>query len=107
MTTPGSASVAVARFVCCSGVFLAAEQFGQAEVQNLHAAVVGDEDVLGFQIAMDDALVVRGRETVGDLERVLDGLARAEAAPSDPLAQRLAFEQFLDDVGRVLVRADS
>src|SRR5437773_611293 len=33
---------------------------GQAEIQNLDAAVFGQEDVLRLQIAVDDALGVRG-----------------------------------------------
>ena len=53
-------------------------QLGQAEVEDLHAAVVGDEEVLGLEVAMDDAVVVRGGEAVGDLDGVVDGLAHRQ-----------------------------
>jgi len=55
---------------------------------------------------MHDALVVGCRETVRDFERVLGGLARSERPRFDPLAKRLTFEEFLDDVGRALVRPE-
>jgi hypothetical protein len=55
-------------------------QLGQAEVQNLHAPVCRDEDVLRLQVAVDDALVVRRGETTGNLDRVLERLAHREGA---------------------------
>ena len=39
----------------------------EAEVEHLHRAVGADLDVRGLQIAMDDALLVRGLERLGDL----------------------------------------
>ena len=44
-------------------------RFRQAEVQHLHGAVRPDLDVRGLQIAMDDALLVRRFERLGDLLR--------------------------------------
>ena len=41
----------------------------QAEVQHLHRAVLANLDVGGLQIAMDDPLLVRGFERLGDLLR--------------------------------------
>jgi len=39
---------------------------GQSEVENLYPTVLGDEDVVGLQIAMDDAFVVRcGQSLLG------------------------------------------
>ena len=66
-------------------------QFGQTEVENLDAVVPGDEEVLGLEIAMDDALVVRRRESARDLKRILDRLARRQraAARAAPAASRL------------------
>jgi hypothetical protein len=37
--------------------------------QHLHGAVVTDFDVGGLQVAVDDALLVRGLERLGDLFR--------------------------------------
>ena len=42
-------------------------QLGETEVEDLHAPVGRDEDVLRLQVAMDDALLVRGREAARDL----------------------------------------
>jgi hypothetical protein len=51
----------------------------ETEVEDLHAAVAGDEDVRRLQIAMDDAAVVRGGESAGDLDAVIDRLADPNA----------------------------
>ena len=81
-------------------------QLREAEVEDLDAPVLRDEEVLGLQVAVDDALLVRGGEAVRDLHRVVDGLARRQPATGEHRAQRLALEQLLDDVGSVVVRAD-
>jgi hypothetical protein len=39
----------------------------QPEVEHLHATVIGQEDVLGFDVAMDDALVMSGAKRAHDL----------------------------------------
>ena len=39
----------------------------QTEVEDLDAVVVRDQQVLGLQIAMDDAFLVRGSESLRDL----------------------------------------
>src|SRR5215471_10531074 len=49
-------------------------QLGHAEVEDLDAFIFGDEQVLGFQITMDDALFVRRGEAVRDLLRVVNRL---------------------------------
>ena len=46
---------------------------GETEVENLHTSIGGDEDVLGFEIAMDDAAGVGGREACHHLMDQLDG----------------------------------
>ena len=53
---------------------------------------------------MDDAPLVRGGETVRNLDCTVDRLTHAE--PADLLAQRLALEQLGDDVGRTVVGAN-
>jgi hypothetical protein len=45
----------------------------QTEVQNLYSAVVSDEDVVRFQIAMNYSLLVCGSEPMSDLQSVIDG----------------------------------
>ena len=80
---------------CDSDRRLRLRQLGQTEVQNLHAAVVGDEHVLRFEIAVDDALSRapppgRARSAMATSMALRTGTRRPDA---DPLAQRLAFEQ--------------
>ena len=51
---------------CCrrlsAGAGRAVGQLGQAEVEDLHEAVAGEEDVLRLEIAVDDPLLVSGGE---------------------------------------------
>ena len=62
----------------------------EPEVEHLDAAAGGDLDVGGFQIAMDDALGVRGRERFRDLAGDAHGLAdrQRSLARSDRPASR-------------------
>ena len=57
---------------------LRAGNLGQAEVENLGAAVVGDEQILRLQVAMHDAFFVRGGKSPGNLLRVLDRFTGSE-----------------------------
>ena len=41
-----------------------------SEIENLHPAVVGDEDVLWLDVSMNDPAFVRSSETIGDRDRV-------------------------------------
>ena len=66
---------------------------GETEVEDLHAAFAGDEDVVGLQVAMRDVFAVRGRQAVRGLDGVVDGLAMRERAAGEDGAQGLAFEQ--------------
>ena len=50
-------------------------QLRQTEIENLDAAIVGDEHVLGLDVPVDDAFLVRGGETGRHGDRVFDGLA--------------------------------
>ena len=85
----------------------------QSEVENLDAAVLGQEEVLGLQIAMNDPPGMRRGEARCDLRRVLDGLARRHRPAVQPRAERLPFEELHHDIhdgrnrrGRGSVRAD-
>ena len=55
---------------------------GDPEVEDLGPAVVRQEDVVGLDVAVDDAAGVRGREAVGDLGGDLDRLLGRERAAS-------------------------
>ena len=66
-------------------------------------AVGRHEDVLGLQVAVDDALPVRGRQALRNLARQVGRCPRRERPLAQRRRQRLAFEQLQDDVGDAAV----
>ena len=60
---------------------------GQSEVENLYPTVLGDEDVVGLQIAMDDAFVVRCGQSL------LGHAALRQRTGVHLFTKRLAFKQ--------------
>ena len=77
-----------------------APELGEAEVEDLHPAVAGQEDVVGLEVAVDDPLLVGGGEAAGDLDRVVHHLARRQRHPAHALAEGLALQQLAHHVGR-------
>ena len=57
-------------------------QLRQAEVGQLRVAAPRDQDVLGLDVAMQDAGLVRRGQTIGDADQQLDDLAPAALAPA-------------------------
>lgn len=80
-----------ARFGRAFGQMEALER--EAKVENLHPLVGREEDVLGFEVAVDDSLGVRGRKAVG--KRTAD--PHSLTPPHGPLFQtapeRFPFQQ--------------
>ncbi len=74
----------------------AREQLGDAEVENLDVAVAADHQILGLEVAVDDAGLVRLRQAFGDLNSHVERVAERQRARRDLLPQRLA----LDVLGR-------
>ena len=58
------------------GANLAVRRFGQAEIQNLDPAIARNQDIVGLQVAMDDAGGVSGGEAVAHLHRDIQEFAR-------------------------------
>ena len=82
----------------------------QSEIEHLHRAVAADLDVGRFQIAMDDALLVRRFERFGDLSGDRQRLIDWDRAIGDPLGQIVALDQFHDEgvvASRLLDRIDA
>ena len=73
--------------------FLARKHLRQPEVEHLHGAVGRDLDVRRLQIAVDDALLVRGFERVGDLARDRERLLNRQRARRQTLGERRALDQ--------------
>ena len=71
----------------------------EPEVQHLHGAVGADLDVRGFQIAMNDPLLVCGLERVRDLLRDRQRLVERNRAACDALRQVVALDEFHHERG--------
>jgi hypothetical protein len=77
------------------------EHSREAEVEDLHEAVAGHEDVVGLEVPVDDALLVGGGEAASDLRREVDGPERRQrTGGGEVIPQRLALEQLEHDVRR-------
>ena len=70
---------------------------GEAEVQHLDRAVLAHLDIGGLEVAMDDTLLVRGFERVGNLPGDGQRLVERDGPARDPLRQVLALDQFHDE----------
>jgi len=81
------------------------ERARHAEVENLEVPVFREEQVLGLEIAVHDALLVHGGQPEGDLHAHLDRLARRQRALRQPFPQRLAHQQLGHQVRRVALAA--
>ena len=105
---PHQAASARATWECarCRRRRLILRQLRQPEVENLDPAIPGNEDVLGLEITMDDALFVRRLEPARDLKGMLDRLANSDRATIQPVPKRLPFEQLGYDEGRFGMGAD-
>ena len=71
----------------------------QTKVQNLDPAILGNKDVLGFEVAMNDALVVGCCQAIGNLPGVVQGLASRDRSGGHELTQGFAFEELHDGIG--------
>src|SRR5687767_12290441 len=89
----GRRLVYVRRAIDDGGVFVGGRDLlGDAEVENLHPPVTSDEDVFRFEIAMNDAAIVRSGEAVSDVDGDVDGLAQSDSRKAS--AGRLALLVF-------------
>src|ERR1017187_3615795 len=82
-----------------------ANQFRQTEVQDLHAAVARQEDVLRFQVAMDNAFGVSGAQTASNTYGVVEARALPQRSVLKAVAQRLSLQEFGDNVEPFLEQA--
>ena len=69
----------------------------EAEIEHLHRAVGLHLDVLGFEIAMHDASLVRSLERGGDLTRDPHRLLNRQGPAPQSLGERRSLDQFKDE----------
>src|SRR5437879_6686635 len=50
-------------------------EFSESKVENLCPAIVGDEDVLGLEVSVDDSFFVRSSKPASKLQRVVEHLS--------------------------------
>ncbi len=86
---PGGARIGARRFVRPRRV----RDFRQTEVEQLGRSAVRDEDVAGFQIAVNDPVRMRGVERVGDRCRQLQKLGQRQRAAREAVAQAFALQK--------------
>src|SRR5580704_2214745 len=55
------------------GIVAIRNQFGQAEVENFDRAAIGDENIPGLDVAVNDVFFVSGVESVSELNADFDG----------------------------------
>jgi hypothetical protein len=88
------------------GKWTVTEELRDAEVEQLHASIGRDEHVLGFDVPVDDSLVVCRRKPARNLNRVISGAVDRECTAIEVPAKRVAFEQFGNQIRRAFMRAD-
>ena len=81
------------------GVEVGVGGFGEAEVEDFGLAGVGDEDVGGFQIAVDDALGVGVVDGVGDEGDEGEAFAKGEVFRLGVGVEREAVDELHGEVG--------
>ena len=73
---------------------------------HLHLTALVDEDVRGFDVAVDDALAVGRMQGIGDLDRNLEEGLGIQRAPRYPVLQRGAIQVLHHDEWLALVLSD-
>jgi hypothetical protein len=67
----------------------------QTKIKKLNS-VPGKKNIGGFEIPVDDALMMKGCEGFEDLALDVGNLGRGDCAPGDAIRQRLAIEKLKD-----------
>ena len=84
-------------------------RLGEAEVEDLDLPVGRELDVGGLEVAVDDPLLVRRLERLGDLPRDGEGLVERQRAALQPFGEVFALDELHDegaDAARLLEAVD-
>ena len=79
-------------------------QLGQAEVEDLHDARLGDQQVSGFDVPMDDFRRVSFSESLTDLGCDVHSVTQIQRPTGDPLLERLPLVVGHDEIQLPVVR---
>ena len=71
--------------------------FRQSEIQNLCVSPLGDEDVGGLDVAVDDSLGVGGIQCVGNLNSQAEQNVEFDGPSGNAMLQRHAVQKFHGD----------
>ena len=71
----------------------------QSEIQHLGVPALGDKDVGGLDVAMDDSFRVRCVQRIGNLNSQGQQDFQLERSPGNAVLQRQAVKEFHDDEG--------
>ena len=97
----------IERGSCSNGGFVVLmSKLSQAEIEYLGAPAVGYENICRLDIAMNDALAMRGIESVGNLNRNIEMLFVSECFPQKPRGKWFAFEKLHRDERLAVVFGD-
>jgi hypothetical protein len=70
---------------------------GQSEVEHLHRAIGSQLDAGGFQITMDDPLLMRGFQRRGDLPRDRQCFVVRNRSAGEAIGERWTVDQLQDE----------
>ena len=76
------------------------QQLGDAEVEELHRAIGGDENVVGFEIAMDDQMLMRVAHGRTHIAKQPQALANGQFPLLAIPVERFALDQIHDQIGK-------
>jgi len=82
------------------------EQLRQAEVGQFGVAILRDENVLGFDVPVDETRRVRRGQAIAHADQKVDHLAPPAPLGPRPCLQRATIDKLRDDVLPTIERAD-
>ena len=88
------------------GAEVAATYFGEAKIEDLGLTALGNHDVGGFDVAMDDARGVGHVQGIGDLDGELQQRIQIQGTAGDLVGQDAAVEVLHDDESAAVLLPD-
>jgi hypothetical protein len=96
--------VRAATRVSFAGGWRIVSRTGDAEIDELHNAIVANEHIVGREVAVDDQVAVCERRRSTNVEKELRALGFRSLLRRRPMQQWQALNQFHDKVGRAVRR---